>query len=137
MPSSTEILNSIKSRAFNNEPVDLDDLLKVAQAPLNDLIEASHEVTVALANPIFNFCAIVNAKSGKCSENCRWCAQSRHFNTKCEVYPLLDAENIIKCAKAAEASGVTRFSLVTRGRKLSPREVPETATIVHHLKQNN
>ena len=136
MSSSTKILNSIKSRSLNNEPVTLNDLLEAAQAPLDELIEASHEVTVALANPVFNFCAIVNAKSGKCSENCRWCAQSRHFNTKCEVYPLLDAEKIIKCAQAAEASGVTRFSLVTSGRKLSPREVRETAEIVKQLKQN-
>ena len=135
MSSSTKILNSIKSRALNDEPVDLDDLLEAAQAPLNDLIEASHEITVALANPVFNFCAIVNAKSGKCSENCRWCAQSRHFEGQCEIYPLLEAKKIIEAALIAQRSGATRFSLVTSGRKLSRREVREAAEIVRELKK--
>lgn len=109
--------------------------MAVAEAPLVALIEAAHTVTVAKASSTFNFCAIVNAKSGRCSENCHWCAQSKHFQGACNVYPLLDAQKVIDGALAAEKSGATRYSLVTSGRKLSPREVLETAEIVRELRR--
>ena len=116
-------LNAVKERALNEQPQTLEDLLAAADAPLADLIEAAHEVTAAKASSVFNFCAIVNAKSGRCSEDCHWCAQSKHYQGACSVYPLLDAKNVIDGALAAEKSGATRYSLVTSGRKLSPREV--------------
>ena len=57
-------LNAVKERALNEQPQILEDLLAAADAPLADLIEAAHEVTAAKASSVFNFCAIVNAKSG-------------------------------------------------------------------------
>lgn len=99
------------------------------------LDRAAHEVTIHKASQVFNFCAIVNAKSGRCSENCHWCAQSRHFEGQCEIYPLLEAKKIIEAALIAQRSGATRFSLVTSGRKLSRREVREAAEIVRELKK--
>lgn len=130
-----ENLQSFKVRALNEEVFDEAALLSIADSPLNELIEAAHEITVQKASRVFNFCAIVNAKSGKCSENCRWCAQSRHYSAHCDIYPLLDASTVIECAKTAQEAGASRFSLVTSGRKLSPREVRETAQIVRELKK--
>ena len=130
-----ENLQSFKTRAINEEVFDEETLLSIAANPLNELIEAAHEITTQKASRIFNFCAIVNAKSGKCSENCQWCAQSRHYSVHCDVYPLLDASTITRCANAAQQAGATRFSLVTSGRKLSAREVRETAQIVKKLKK--
>lgn len=130
-----ENLDFFKSRALNDEVFDEETLLSIAQYPLSELIEAAHEITVRKASRVFNFCAIVNAKSGKCSENCRWCAQSRHYSAHCDIYPLLDSSTVIECAKAAQQAGASRFSLVTSGRKLSAREVRETARIVRELKK--
>ena len=62
------------------------------------------------------FCAIVNAKSGRCSENCAFCAQSAHHGTDCETYPLLEAEEIVARGKAAAACGALRFGIVTSGK---------------------
>ena len=128
-------LNAVKERALNEQPQTLEDLLAAADAPLADLIEAAHEVTAAKASSVFNFCAIVNAKSGRCSEDCHWCAQSKHYQGACSVYPLLDAKKVIDGALAAEKSGATRYSLVTSGRKLSPREVREAAEVVRELRR--
>ena len=128
-------LKQVKDLALSDQSPSLEDLMAVAEAPLAALIEAAHTVTVAEASSTFNFCAIVNAKSGRCSENCHWCAQSKHFQGACSVYPLLDAKKVIDGALAAEKSGATRYSLVTSGRKLSPREVLETAEIVRELRR--
>jgi biotin synthase len=65
-----------------------------------------------------DLCAIVNAKSGRCSEDCRFCAQSAHHRTRISRYPLLPEEELLAAAARAGASGAGRFSLVTSGRSL-------------------
>ena len=79
---------------------------------------------VAQANRIRNYfrgsriqlCAIVNAKSGRCSENCIFCAQSAYHKTMIENYPLLKGDKILDAAKTAQQNGATHFSIVTSGR---------------------
>jgi biotin synthase len=65
-----------------------------------------------------DLCAIVNAKSGRCSEDCRFCAQSSHHPTRIPKYPLLAEEALLAAAQRAGSSGAGRFSLVTSGRSL-------------------
>ncbi|MBI4797366.1 MAG: biotin synthase BioB [Desulfarculus sp.] len=62
------------------------------------------------------FCAIVNARSGRCSEDCSFCAQSALHHTQAEVYPLMEAEEIVDRGRAAAAAGAVRFGIVTSGR---------------------
>ena len=136
MNNMLTLLEKVKQSALCENIPSLEDLLKLAELPITDLVEAAHAVTVAKANNIFNFCAIINAKSGRCSENCHWCAQSKHYEGNCAIYPLLEADKIIEGALAAEHAGATRYSLVTSGRKLSAREVRETAAIVRELRKH-
>lgn len=81
-------------------------------------------VLAAYANKIRHHCAgegvdmcgIVSARSGLCSEDCRFCAQSVHHSTSAPVYPLLDAGRLIAAARQAQAEGAGRLSLVTSGK---------------------
>ncbi len=109
--------------------------LALQEVPTDVLAAASEETTRLWAPRTFNFCAIVNAKSGRCAENCAWCAQSRHFKSCVDEYPLIDAAKALEAAHAAERAGCTRFSLVTSGRKLSPREVREAALLVRAIRR--
>uniref|UniRef100_A0A7C2E1R7 Biotin synthase n=1 Tax=Ammonifex degensii TaxID=42838 RepID=A0A7C2E1R7_9THEO len=64
-----------------------------------------------------DLCAIVNARAGRCPEDCRFCAQSARYPTHTAVYPLLPADEILRRAQAVYAAGIRRFSLVTSGRE--------------------
>lgn len=84
---------------------DLDELLKFSSGLMSEYVE---------------FCSLVNARNGKCSQNCKYCAQSSHYCTDIETYPLIDKETVRKAALEAKSHHASRFAVVTSGK--SPDE---------------
>ena len=84
---------------------DLDELLAISSKYMSDNIE---------------FCSLVNARNGKCSQNCKYCAQSSHYRTDIEDYPLISVEEAQKAAVESKSHGAFRFAVVTSGK--SPDE---------------
>lgn len=83
-----------------------------------------------------DFCAIVNARSGHCQEDCKFCAQSGWYKTGATVYRLLPEEKILSAAKKAKAAGAVRFSLVTSGRNQdNPNEFEEIIDLVKKIRE--
>ncbi|CUH95056.1 Biotin synthase [Propionispora sp. 2/2-37] len=76
----------------------------------------ANKIREQYAGNTVDMCAVINARSGLCSEDCKFCAQSCYHHTNTAVYPLLDSEELLKKAREAEDSGATRISLVTSGR---------------------
>ena len=82
-------------------------------------------------------CAIVNAKSGRCSENCIFCAQSAHYKTKIESYPLLNEAKILASGKTAQKNGATHFSIVTSGKGITgARELKKICSSINSIAHN-
>ena len=92
------------------------ELADFSGADLFDLFAAANRIREHFRGSVVDVCSIINAKSGACSEDCRYCAQSSHYGTEVQVYPLVDAGSIQKAAATAKGSGARRFCIVTSGR---------------------
>lgn len=101
---------------INNKEYTKEELLDLYEKPLEELIELSHEVTIENFDDKVEACSIISAKTGACSENCKYCAQSKHNHAEIECHPLLDVETVKKAALSAKENGATRFCIVTSGR---------------------
>ena len=88
------------------------ELLKFYNMDLDDLLKLSSQY---VKNDI-EFCSLINARNGKCSQNCKYCAQSSHYCTNIETYPLVEIEEVKKVALEAKSNMASRFAIVTSGR---------------------
>lgn len=112
------MLDEIKNKVLKGERTTADEALwLVTKADKEALYEAAHEITLSFPARDFDMCSILNARSGKCPENCKWCAQSAHYHTNIETYGLVEKEKCLHMALYNERKGVNRFSLVTSGRR--------------------
>lgn len=103
--------------------------------PLQELCQKANEIRKQFCSNRFDICTIINGKSGRCSENCRFCAQSAYSHTNAAEYPLLPAEEIVAQAKVNDKQGVLRYSIVTSGKRLSDQEVDKMCEAVQKIKE--
>lgn len=101
------------------------------------LYKAAGEIRDKRMGRDFDTCSIVNARSGRCSENCKWCAQSALFRTKIEEYDLIDENTCLKLARMNAEYGVDKFSFVTSGRALSDRNIDVLCGYARKIKEES
>ena len=130
------VVKELKEKALHGEWITREEALVLSQAPLAELREAADEIRKMMCGNGFDLCTIVNGKCGKCSEDCKYCAQSAHYHTACsETYPLLSAEELLEGARYNGARGVLRYSIVTSGKRLSNREVDQVCESIRRIKE--
>jgi biotin synthase len=102
--------------------------------PCRELMARALATKLARRGRSLSLCSIINAKSGQCSEDCRFCTQSAHFKTDTPVYPLKTAEEIVTAAKQAKKDGASHFSIVTSGREIRGRSLSAVADIIASIR---
>ncbi len=105
------------------------------EQPLEELCACANRIRRQFCSNAFDLCTIINGKSGRCSENCKFCAQSAHNHTGVEAYPLLSNEEIFFRAKESRKQGILRYSIVTSGKALSDAEVERVCEGIKEIKE--
>ncbi|MCD8157035.1 MAG: biotin synthase BioB [Clostridiales bacterium] len=111
----------IKGRRLTRQ----DDLSVFQHADLSELCEGADAIRKALCGDRIDLCTIINGRAGRCSENCKFCAQSSFSDTDCEKHGMLDTAAILADCKEREASGVHAYSIVTAGRTVEGKELDQ------------
>src|SRR3954466_8506763 len=91
-------------------------------AEIEALVERAWRARTERFGDSTDMCSLVNAKSGGCAEDCGFCAQSRHAESDTPMHAMMDPDQILEHARAAEAAGAHRFCMVTQGQGLSRRD---------------
>lgn len=129
--NTEELLEKVRKDALNGIGASIDDCIELASAAaeergedgekwLDKLCDVADEIRAARTGNLMDTCSIVNGKSGKCTENCKWCAQAAAHKTGCAEYDFIDEEEYNNAVELNDRHGVRRFSIVCSGRKVAP-----------------
>lgn len=128
-------IKALYNRVIGGYLITREEALFLYKEDLGDLTRYADMIRDHFCGNQFDMCTIINGKSGLCSENCKFCAQSSHYNTGSKVYSLLSEEEILADAKKNADQGVMRYSIVTAGRSLSDGEVDRMCQIIRRIKE--
>ena len=108
-----------------------DELLKLYNLPLDELLNEAKKYTFEE----FEFCSLISARTGKCSQDCKYCAQSTRYNTNIETNPLVSVEEVKKAALESKENGAVNFAIVTSGK--TPDEAKDFHILLEMIKAIN
>ena len=131
------MIDNLKDKVLSGGNITIEEALYLTTVDTDKLYDTTEEITRHFMNDSFDMCSIINAKSGRCSEDCKWCAQSAHYKTNVEEYSLVNKEECLRHARHNHSQGIHRFSLVTSGRKISKKEIDKVCDIYSYLKDNS
>ena len=129
------MITTLQKKVINGGTLSREEAILLSSAQLEPLCEAADQIRRHFCGNAFDMCSIINGKSGKCPEDCKYCAQSSHYSADTAVYPLLSTDEILREAKANAADGILRFSIVTSGKRLSDQEVEQVCDSFRKIRE--
>ncbi len=120
-----DFIGEICGKVLEEKGIKKEEALRLSRAEGGDifsLLEAANRIREKFRGDEVDLCAVVNAKSGDCSEDCIFCSQSAHHRANIERFPLVSAEEMLGAAKKAEKMEAAEFGIVTSGRGINDRE---------------
>lgn len=127
-------IEALKNEIIKGREISREEALLLYEQPLEELCAGADEIRKFYLGDRFDLCSIVNGKSGRCSENCKFCAQSSASSACISNYSLLSADEIVEQAKLNYELGVHRYSIVTSGKRLSNDEVDAVCEAVRQVR---
>ncbi len=128
-------VEELKNKILDGYLINKDEALKLVGEDLDELTKAADELRKHFCGNWFDMCTIISGKNGHCSENCKFCAQSAHYHTGAKVYPLLGTKPIVEQAQYNYKKGVSRYGVVTSGKRVSDEEVDQLCETFRHMRK--
>ncbi len=140
LPSCVSRVADQATRGISPTPEDARRLTEIIASAEQSTALAIFELAATVRQAHFGnttgLCAIINAKSGRCGENCAFCAQSRHYpSANSPDYPLIDPQTVEAAATAMKAAGVTRFAIVTSGTGPSAHDFEQLLELIRTIRR--
>jgi len=132
------MIEDIRDKVISGRTITKTEAAQISALPkteMFDLFAAANKIRQTFRGDSVDLCAIVNAKSGACPEDCSYCAQSSRSKTETAVYPLINKSAVIEKAKEARDAGVKRFCIVTSGRKTGKNELKEICSMIKDIRR--
>ena len=129
-------LHQTRDAVLQGSRIDRSTALRLLSTDLDDLCAAADEIRRHFCGNRFDLCSIINAKSGNCTENCRFCAQSARHRTGIDTYQVVAEAEAMAQAQDNNAHGVHRLSLVTSGRTLTSDTLAELSALYAKIAQS-
>lgn len=129
------LTEQLKEKTLRGGELTREEALALSGEPLSALCAAADELRRHFCGNGFDLCTIVNGKCGRCSEDCKYCAQSARYPTHVEGYPLMEPDAMAREAERNARQGVLRFSIVTSGRRLPDAEVDKACQAVRAIRE--
>ena len=129
------MITTLQKKVINGGTLSREEAILLSSAQLEPLCEAADQIRRHFCGNAFDMCSIINGKSGKCPEDCKYCAQSSHYSADTAVYPHQSTDEILREAKANAADGILRFSIVTSGKRLSDQEVEQVCDSFRKIRE--
>jgi biotin synthase len=131
-------ITQLEAKVFNGELINSEEALWLAQdAPKDELYAAANRIRHYFCGNKMDLCTILNARSGKCTEDCKWCSQSIFHQTGIQVYELIDSEVAVDQARQNKKAGAHKFSFVTSGHDISHKNLDRLCTIYKLIAKTN
>jgi biotin synthase len=132
------LANEYCERVLDGDQLSADEALMILNssgALLTAYLAGAHRIKEAHFGDRIDLCSIINAKSGRCAENCSFCSQSAHHQTTAPVYPLKSVAEMVDGARQAEAEGSHCYGIVTSGSRIvSGAELEQILTAIRQIK---
>ena len=111
-----------------------EDAMRLYSEHLDELCGNADKIREKFCAEKFDICTIINARSGRCSENCKFCAQSSHYRTGIEEYGLLSSDEIAEKARHDYSEGAAHYGIVTSGRTLTDDDVDRICETIRRIR---
>jgi len=128
-------LKELKYKALSGNGVSGEEAEWLALYPdIDALCDAADEVCRHWQGDKVDSCSIVNARSGMCGEDCKWCAQASRHHTGCDTYGIISRDDAMRAAIANGEAGIRRFSLVTSGRTVTTKDMEKFCCLIREIR---
>lgn len=130
------MIELLKQKVINGHKITYDEAVQLSKTEnTQQLYDAADEIRLHFCGTTMDLCSITNAKSGRCSQDCKWCSQSRHYKTNVEEYEIVDKEAAVNEAIENAKKGIKRHSLVTSGRRVYDKTLDNLIPIYKEIRE--
>ena len=131
-----DLITELKERVLSGGQISQEEAVKLCQIEEKELLyHAADEIREKMCGSHMDLCSIINARSGNCEQDCKWCSQSSYNDADIEKYPLISARVASAHAAQMEKAGTHRYSLVTSGKRVEKETMPQVIGIYKKLKK--